>query len=182
MAQKIKTIKQKVFVPASPEEVYEAFVSPKKHSEFTESRATGGGKEGERFTAWDGYIFGKVLKLVKGKKIIQEWKTTEWPEGHPSSVLELTFNKKEGGSEMDREYFDHFEKDGTSYSVYIKHDPFFLDKYGGRYLTVLFIGNHGKAYFLNPGYKHYSYIMEHFGFGVKDSQNFADKLNEVLDR
>ena len=81
---------------------------------------------------------------------------------------------------MENRFID-FEKDGTAYAIHITEDQFFLDKYGGKYLVSLFIGNHGKTYFLNDGYKHFSYIMEHYGFGQVDSENFADRLNEVLD-
>ena len=35
-----KTIRQRVVVPATPNEVYEAFIDPKKHSKFTGSRGT----------------------------------------------------------------------------------------------------------------------------------------------
>jgi activator of HSP90 ATPase len=55
-------------------------MDPKKHSEFTGSKATGKPRVGSKFTAWDGYITGKNLKLVRGKKIVQEWKTTDWRE------------------------------------------------------------------------------------------------------
>ena len=80
---KTKTIRQKITVPAKPIEVYEAFVDAKKHSAFTGSKATGKGKVGGKFTAWDGYISGKLLELEEGKRIVQEWVTTEWPEGYP---------------------------------------------------------------------------------------------------
>ncbi len=96
---KRKTITQKIILPAKPIEVYEAFVDAKKHSAFTGSKATGQGKVGAKFTAWDGYIFGKFLELVEGKKIVQEWSTTEWPEGYPPSRFELTFREVEGGTE-----------------------------------------------------------------------------------
>ena len=89
-----------VIISATPEEVYDAYLDPKKQSAFTGSKATGDGKVGGKFTAWDGYIFGKNLELEKGKRIIQEWKTTEWPEGYPPSKLELTFKKAKGGTEL----------------------------------------------------------------------------------
>ena len=95
-----KTIRQKVTVPAKPIEVYEAFVDAKKHSAFTGSKATGGGKVGRKFTAWDGYIYGRFLELEEGKKIVQEWATTEWPEGCPASRFELTFREVKGGTEV----------------------------------------------------------------------------------
>ena len=89
-----------VIISATPEEVYDAYLDPKKQSAFTGSKATGDGKVGGKFTAWDGYIFGKNLELEKGKRIIQEWKTTEWPEGYPPSKLELAFEKAKGGTEL----------------------------------------------------------------------------------
>ncbi len=94
------TIKQTLVVQAEPGEVYDAFLDAKKHSAFTGSKATCDPRVGGKFTAWDGYISGKNLELVKGKKIVQEWVTTEWPEGYAPSRLELTFKKTKGGTEI----------------------------------------------------------------------------------
>jgi len=100
LALKFGTIKQKVTIPASPSEVYAAFLSAKKHSKFTGSPATTNARARAKFTAWDGYISGKNLELVRGKKIVQEWKTTEWPDGYPPSRLELTLVPKGKGTEL----------------------------------------------------------------------------------
>lgn len=97
---KTETIRQKVLVSATPSEVYEAFIDPKKHSEFTGSKATGNPKVGGRFTAWDGYITGKNLELNPSERILQEWQTTEWPEKQLPSKLELTFKKAKNGTEV----------------------------------------------------------------------------------
>jgi activator of HSP90 ATPase len=53
-----------------------------------------------KFTAWDGYITGRHLQLKSGKKIVQEWSTSEFPNGYPPSILELTFKAKKGGTEI----------------------------------------------------------------------------------
>jgi len=98
--QKVTTIKKKVIVPATPEQIYEAFIDAKKHTEVTGSKATSNPKVGGKFTAWDGYIYGKHLELEKGKRIVQEWITTDWAEGYPPSRLELTFTKTSGGTEI----------------------------------------------------------------------------------
>lgn len=100
MAIKVTKLEQKIAVSASPEEVYEAFVDPEKHSEFTGSKATGKAEVGGEFTAWDGYISGKYLELEKSKKIVQEWVTTDWPEGYPPSRFELTFKATPKGTEI----------------------------------------------------------------------------------
>jgi activator of HSP90 ATPase len=100
MKLKTTTIIQKVVIPASPEEVYDAFIDPRKHSEFTGSKATCDPTVGGKFTAWDGYISGRNLELEKGKRIVQEWATAEWPKGYPSSTLELTFRRIKGGTQL----------------------------------------------------------------------------------
>ncbi len=100
MKTKYRTIKQKVIIPASPKEVYDAYTDPKKHSAFTESKATGKPAVGSKFTAWDGYIFGKYLELDDGKRVVQEWSSTDFPQGYGPSRLELCFNKVPKGTEL----------------------------------------------------------------------------------
>jgi activator of HSP90 ATPase len=97
----VTTITQKIIIPkVSPKEVYQAYVDPKKHSEFTNSDATGKPVVGGKFTAWDGYISGKFLELEEGKHVVQEWTSTDFPEGSPPSKLELTFRAVPKGTEI----------------------------------------------------------------------------------
>lgn len=98
--QKFGVIKQSVIIDAPPLEVYDAYVNPKKHSDFTSSPASWAARKGARFEAWDGYITGTFVELVKGRRVVQEWKTTEWPEGYPHSTLELTFRRKGQKTEL----------------------------------------------------------------------------------
>ncbi len=101
MKQETTTIKQKVTIPkATPKQVYDAYVNPKKHGEFTGSEATGEPVVGGKFTAWDGYIFGVFLELEDGKRVVQEWKTTDWTDGYVASRLELTFTATQKGTEI----------------------------------------------------------------------------------
>ena len=97
---KTKTIKQSVFLTAKPAEVYDAILQAKKHSAFTGSKATCAPRVGGRFSAYDGYIWGKNLDLVKDQKIVQEWQTTEWPPGTPPSIVELNLRGHQGGTEL----------------------------------------------------------------------------------
>ena len=93
MKAKVRTIKQKVVIPASPKEVYDAYVDPKKQGKFTGTKATGKAVVGGKFTAWDGYIFGKYLELDDGKRVVQEWTSTDFPKGADPSRLELCFKQ-----------------------------------------------------------------------------------------
>jgi activator of HSP90 ATPase len=100
MVIKKSTITEKVVVSATPNEVYNAFMDFKKHSEFTGSKAEGKSVVGGEFSAWDGYIQAKNLELEKGKRIVQEWVTSEWPKDFPPSRLELTFKDLGGKTEI----------------------------------------------------------------------------------
>jgi activator of HSP90 ATPase len=97
---KTESIRQSRVIPAAPAEVYEAFVNARKHAAFTGAGATGVARAGARFTAWDGYITGKHLELDKGKRLVQEWSTSEWPEGAPPSRLEFHFAPHPKGTKV----------------------------------------------------------------------------------
>jgi activator of HSP90 ATPase len=98
--KKTKTIRQTVFQTASPAEVYDAFLTAGKHARFTQSKATCDARVGGKFTAYDGYIFGRILELEEGRRIVQEWQTTEWPDDAPPSIAEFSFAEKPGGTEL----------------------------------------------------------------------------------
>lgn len=98
---KTKIIKQKVVLQAEPNSVYKALMNSKEHSKFTGAEVKIKDKAGSKFTAYDGYIEGKNLELVKGKKIVQSWKANEsnWPEGH-YSLVSFDLKKKGNSTEL----------------------------------------------------------------------------------
>lgn len=97
MAKEIRTkdLKQGAMMNGTPHEVYELLMDSKKHSQFTEAKASISRKVGGRFTAYDGDIEGKNIKLVKDKEIVQTWRMKYWPKGHYS---EVKFILKKAGS------------------------------------------------------------------------------------
>ncbi|HEY2664792.1 MAG TPA: SRPBCC domain-containing protein [Candidatus Binataceae bacterium] len=94
------TITQVAVIPATPVEVYDALVNARKHAAFTGVTATSVRRIGGRFTAWDGYISGRYLALIPGRKIAAEWTTTEWPADYPPSVIEFTFEPIKKGTRL----------------------------------------------------------------------------------
>jgi uncharacterized protein YndB with AHSA1/START domain len=90
---KTRTIRQTVTFRATPNDVYDALMTGRQHAAFTGASARISAKVGGKFSAYDGYIHGTNLELVRGKRIVQAWVPTEesWPEGHASIVrFELT--------------------------------------------------------------------------------------------
>lgn len=80
-------------------QVYDAIINARKHSEFTGAEATCDPVVGGKFTAWDKYISGTNVELVRGRRIVQHWQTTEWPVGYPPSQMVWTFGSKNDGTE-----------------------------------------------------------------------------------
>jgi len=100
MSSRVKTITQKVVIPAPPAEVFKAFVNPRVQAAFTGAAATGSARVGGRFTAWDGYISGVNRVVEPGRRLVQDWKTTEWPDGAGPSSVEFMFKPVGGGTEV----------------------------------------------------------------------------------
>ena len=87
-------------IPAKPSEVYKAWLSTDGHTQMTGSPAKVEGKVGGKFSAWDGYIFGTTLELTPNERILQAWRTTEFPEDAPDSRVEVILEAVTGGTQL----------------------------------------------------------------------------------
>jgi uncharacterized protein YndB with AHSA1/START domain len=93
-----ENIKVSDIMPAPPERLYAAWLDPHEHTKMTGGQAT---DEGDgRFTAWDGYITGHTVSAVPHSKIVQAWRTTEFPTSAPDSVLTILFEAADGGTKV----------------------------------------------------------------------------------
>jgi activator of HSP90 ATPase len=86
--------------PVPPSTLISAWLSSKEHSAFTGSPAKISAKVGGKFTAWEGYISGTTTQMVKDKKIVQKWRTTEFPDNSPDSLLVVEFEKAKDGTKL----------------------------------------------------------------------------------
>jgi uncharacterized protein YndB with AHSA1/START domain len=87
-------------IPAEPEKVYRAWMDSAEHAAFTGSAAEIDNRVGGKFSAWDGYIQGQTLALEPARRILQAWRTTEFPDSSPDSRLEVRFEPVEGGTQL----------------------------------------------------------------------------------
>jgi activator of HSP90 ATPase len=87
-------------LPAPPEVIYTAWLEGEQVAAFTGSAAEGDALPGSKFTAWDGYISGTNLELDPPRRILQAWRTTEFPEGSPDSRLELLLEPAAEGTTL----------------------------------------------------------------------------------
>lgn len=73
-------------LPATPRQVYGAWMSSKQHAEFTGQECLISHKVGGKFTVFDGWASGENVELVPEKKIIQTWRADDWPAGAVSTI------------------------------------------------------------------------------------------------
>ncbi len=83
------TLTINTLLPVRPEVLYRIWMSSRMHSDFTGSPASIDDRVGGEFSAWNGYITGKNLALDPGRRILQSWRTTDFPADAPDSELEL---------------------------------------------------------------------------------------------
>jgi activator of HSP90 ATPase len=97
---KTKTLHQSVVFETDPHDVYEALMDSKKHTIFTGAKAKIGRHVGDSFSVWDDWATGSNVELVPDKKIVQQWRGSDWPEGH-YSVITFEFKKIDRGTRLD---------------------------------------------------------------------------------
>ncbi|HTB45485.1 MAG TPA: SRPBCC domain-containing protein [Acetobacteraceae bacterium] len=85
-------------IPATPRQIYDAWLDSDGHSGMTGGKATASPAEGGAFTAWDGYISGRNLVLEPGRRIVQSWRTTRFIAADPDSQIEVLLAPVEGGT------------------------------------------------------------------------------------
>lgn len=88
-------------IPASSKEIYDAWLDGRRHAQMTGSgTARGSTRVGGKFAAWDGYIAGRNLVLVPGKRIVQSWRTTEFSDADADSRIEISLAKTARGTRL----------------------------------------------------------------------------------
>ena len=86
--------------PVTPDELFRAWLDSDQHSLFTGGRAHIDPSVGGRFSAWADYISGRTLEIEPGRRVVQAWRTIEFPLEAPDSVLEARFESENGGTRL----------------------------------------------------------------------------------
>ena len=76
-------------LPATPQAVYDAWMSSDGHAAMTGAGAEIDPRAGGDFTAWDGYITGRTIALDPGKRIVQSWRTSDFDAADLASQIEV---------------------------------------------------------------------------------------------
>lgn len=93
-------------LPVPARRIYDAWLDGQQHTAMTGARATASREVGGEFTAWDNYIRGKNLLLVENRKIVQSWRSIEFPDDAADSVLSIRLTEKHGITEVELVHAD----------------------------------------------------------------------------
>ncbi len=101
-------------IPATADEIYEAWLDSRAHSEMTGAEANQSDAVGGAVSAWGDYISGRNLELVPGERIVQSWRTADFTDEHEDSIITVTLEEVAGGTLLTLVHSD-VPADQTSY-------------------------------------------------------------------
>ncbi len=96
----MESIKISVVIPGDLKNVFKFWTDSDLHTAITGSAAKINGIKGGKFTCWDDYIAGSFVEIDYPKKIVQNWRTVEFPEYAPDSILDLKFENHQKGTKI----------------------------------------------------------------------------------
>ena len=85
-------------IPATPQEIYDAWLDSLAHSEMTGGEASMSGEIGAEISAWGDYIKGRNLELVPSERIVQSWRTQEFSDEHEDSIITVMLEETDDGT------------------------------------------------------------------------------------
>jgi activator of HSP90 ATPase len=95
-----ESIELSTMLPVRAKRLYEAWLNAEEHAAFTGDPATCEPVVGGHFTAGGDYISGTNVVLEPYRRIVQRWRTTEFPEGSPDSLLEVLLEELQDGTRL----------------------------------------------------------------------------------
>jgi activator of HSP90 ATPase len=102
-------------LPAPPARIYAAWLSSDEHAAMTGGSAGIDPRVGGAHSAWDGYITGTTLELEPDRRIVQAWRTVEFPADSPDSRLEIVLDAVSAGTRLTLKHSDIPAGQGASY-------------------------------------------------------------------
>lgn len=97
----MKTIKQKHFINATPEEVFAALTNPFTIELWSGFPAVMEPKEGFEFSLFDGDIAGRNIRVVENKQLVQEW---YFGDSSEESIVTIDLKPHDLGTKVNLEH------------------------------------------------------------------------------
>ncbi len=95
-----ESIKVSVKLPVKPRKIYEAWLNSSEHSAFTGKTVKIERKVGSAFSIDEGEITGENLKLYRFNKIIQSWRSSDFPDDAEDSIVTILLDEIPEGTRL----------------------------------------------------------------------------------
>ena len=142
-AMPTETIVVSEIIPATPDRLYSAWLSSDEHSSFTGNHADIDPRIGGRHSTFGGYAVGANVELVPGERIVQTWRTSEFPSDAPDSRVEVSFEETMGGTLLTIQHAEIPAGKGAAIAdAWIRH---YLDPMRAYYGSASERGGNGVA-------------------------------------
>lgn len=100
------TICKTVVLPATPAELYEMYMNPEVHGEFTGAPVKISEESGSHFEAFGGLVTGMTLQVIKHRLVVQSWRSVNFAKTDPPSTLVLSFTPEDDEGRIDLVHVD----------------------------------------------------------------------------
>jgi uncharacterized protein YndB with AHSA1/START domain len=87
-------------LPVAPTTLYFAWLNSEQHGAMTGGTAKIDPTVGSKYSAWNGYITGKLVVLDLGRRIVMSWRTTDFPRDSADSKVEVHFEALGGSTRV----------------------------------------------------------------------------------
>src|SRR6185437_15930951 len=101
---------------------------------MTGGKASMSDEIGAAISAWDGYITGRNLHLVRGKRIVQSWRTSRFTDAHADSIVTITLRAAASGTVLMLEHSNvpddqrNYEDGGWEENYFAPMKDYFTDR------------------------------------------------------
>lgn len=99
----MKSIKQTYKINAPVDKVWDALVNPSVIEKWGGGPAEMNDQEGSEFKLWGGDIYGKNIKVIKNKKLVQEWIEGDWDK---PSIVSFNLSESDGKTTVELVHTD----------------------------------------------------------------------------
>jgi activator of HSP90 ATPase len=93
------TIHQEIDYKTSPERIYQALLDARQFSTLTGLPAEIHAEPGGTFKLFDGQIEGRIVELVKDRRIVEAWRPSYWEPG-VYSIVKFELAPREAGTRV----------------------------------------------------------------------------------
>ena len=105
------TIQLAASLPATPDQLFDAYLDPAKRAAITGSPVTISDEPGAPFRAFDDMLTGTILQVAPKRLIVQSWRSLNWGPEDIDSTLILSFWPEGEGGRIELVQVNVVEKD-----------------------------------------------------------------------